>query len=73
MFGTTGRGSCGRETMTRGEALVKAVRRWGEKAYIMDSPEDVRYIVGCTDPDVRGVGESWEEAFDKAMESEPAG
>jgi hypothetical protein len=61
--------------MTKHEAETKAVRRWGNRAYAVgpeDDPDITRYVVGCTDPDVNGVGNSWEAAFADAMESESA-
>jgi hypothetical protein len=58
--------------MTEAEARAKAVRRWGDQAYIAeleraDGLGRPRYYVGCVDPVTTGIGESWEEAFAAAI------
>jgi hypothetical protein len=59
--------------MTAEEAQVKAVRRWGENAYVVGPPPPQQpFVVSCTEPFIFGAGASWEEAFDEAIAFEEA-
>ena len=57
------------------EARQQAARRWGEKAYIRELPtESNRFRVGLQDGGlfrVKGVGRTWEEAFEAADRRPP--
>jgi hypothetical protein len=52
------------------EALREAERRWGEKGYVRDQATEFnRFRVGLQDGGVfwvKGVGRTWEEAFEAA-------
>jgi hypothetical protein len=52
------------------EALQQAARRWGEDAFIRnEATESNRFRVGIRVGDVfwaKGVGQTWEEAFEAA-------